>query len=122
MSAVLPLSDAEFEELRSMLHRWRWDPVAFVLEVFGPGYEARTRTPLQIDRWQEKALREAKRATSWDRPDEAFEAEAQGLARFILTAPEGADMRREIEHELPRETKQTKRKESHRWAEMKRRL
>ncbi|MFG1248813.1 malto-oligosyltrehalose synthase [Xanthobacter flavus] len=50
----------------------------------------------RIEGWQMKALREAKRATSWDRPDEAFEAEAQGLARFILTAPEGADMRREI--------------------------
>lgn len=50
----------------------------------------------RVEGWQMKALREAKRATSWDRPDEAFEAEAQGLARFILTAPEGADMRREI--------------------------
>ena len=50
----------------------------------------------RVEGWQMKALREAKRATSWDRPDEAFEAEAQGLARFILIEPEGADMRREI--------------------------
>lgn len=50
----------------------------------------------RVEGWQMKALREAKRATSWDRPDEVFEAEAHGLARFILTAPEGADMRREI--------------------------
>ncbi|MFG1211663.1 malto-oligosyltrehalose synthase [Xanthobacter flavus] len=50
----------------------------------------------RVESWQMKALREAKRATSWDRPDEAFEAEAQGLARFILAAPEGADMRGEI--------------------------
>lgn len=50
----------------------------------------------RVQGWQMKALREAKRATSWDQPNEAFEAEAQGLSRFVLTAPEGADMRREI--------------------------
>lgn len=50
----------------------------------------------RVEGWQMKALREAKRVTSWDRPDEDFEAQAHGLARFILTAPEGADMRREM--------------------------
>ncbi len=52
--------------------------------------------PARVEGWQMKALREAKRATSWDRPDEEFEAQAHGLARFILGAPEGADMRREM--------------------------
>ena len=54
----------------------------------------------RIEGWQMKALREAKRAaqsaTSWDQPNEDFEAQAHGLARFILAAPQGADMRREI--------------------------
>jgi hypothetical protein len=36
---------------------WRLDPVAFVLEVFGPGYEAEQHKPLVLDRWQERALR-----------------------------------------------------------------
>jgi hypothetical protein len=33
---------------------WRLDPVAFVLEVFGPGYEAEKHERLVLDRWQER--------------------------------------------------------------------
>lgn len=36
---------------------WAHDPVAFVRDVFGPGYEAATGKPLVIDRWQRKSLR-----------------------------------------------------------------
>src|SRR5207248_1531644 len=37
--------------------RWRRDPVAFVKEVFGPGYEAETGEKFELDQWQEDALR-----------------------------------------------------------------
>jgi hypothetical protein len=36
---------------------WRLDPVAFVLEVFGPGYEAEQHKPLVLDRWQYRGFR-----------------------------------------------------------------
>jgi hypothetical protein len=36
--------------------RWRLDPVAFVEEVFGPGYQAETHEPLVIDKWQRRGL------------------------------------------------------------------
>jgi phage terminase large subunit len=40
-----------------MFARWAEDPEAFVLEVFGPGYEADIGKPLELDRWQRRGLR-----------------------------------------------------------------
>jgi hypothetical protein len=37
--------------------RWRRDPIAFVREVFGPGFKAETGQDFALDRWQEEALR-----------------------------------------------------------------
>jgi hypothetical protein len=57
VSAGLRLSRAEAKDLQARIKRWRGDPVAFVLEVFGPGYEADTGKPLVLDPWQLKMLR-----------------------------------------------------------------
>ncbi|MEP9355955.1 malto-oligosyltrehalose synthase [Xanthobacter sp. KR7-65] len=46
--------------------------------------------------WQTKALREAKLASSWDAPNEAYEAAAHALTDAILLAPEGEGLRRQI--------------------------
>jgi phage terminase large subunit len=51
------LSSDEEKKLKSLIERWAEDPVAFVLEVFGPGYEEEKGKPLVIDRWQLKMLR-----------------------------------------------------------------
>jgi phage terminase large subunit len=53
----LNLSKDDAAALKKLLARWKLDPVAFVLEVFGPGYERETGKPLVVDRWQEKSLR-----------------------------------------------------------------
>lgn len=45
--------------------------------------------------WQEKALREAKLATDWSAPNEAYEAAARGLLEEIMTG-RGAQLRTEI--------------------------
>lgn len=50
----------------------------------------------RVEAWQMKALREVKTATAWDAPDDAYEAEARDLARFILGAPEGAAIRDDL--------------------------
>ncbi|BDU16529.1 malto-oligosyltrehalose synthase [Lysobacter auxotrophicus] len=47
----------------------------------------------RIAQWQQKAMREAKLATSWTQPDGAYESAADALLRRILTAHEGADLR-----------------------------
>lgn len=49
-SAKAAAAEAQFE-------RWRRDPVAFVLDVFGPGYLERHEKPLVLEEWQEEALR-----------------------------------------------------------------
>lgn len=57
MPTGLKLSEAEEAELKAMIERWSLDPIAFVLEVFGPGYEEETGKELVIDRWQQKLLK-----------------------------------------------------------------
>jgi hypothetical protein len=53
----LALSLDEKRELGKLLRHWANDPVAFVYEVFGPGYEEETGKPLDLDHWQLKTLR-----------------------------------------------------------------
>ncbi|MFT0861338.1 malto-oligosyltrehalose synthase [Ancylobacter sp. G4_0304] len=44
-----------------------------------------------------KALREAKRHTSWETPDEAYEAASVNFARALVTSPDADTVREEIE-------------------------
>lgn len=53
----LNMSPEEAASLKKTLARWKADPVAFVYEAFGPGYERENRKPLVVDRWQERSLR-----------------------------------------------------------------
>jgi phage terminase large subunit len=53
----LKLPPREAKALQAMIDRWSKDPVAFVLEVFGPGYEKETGKPLELDGWQRNFLR-----------------------------------------------------------------
>lgn len=50
----------------------------------------------RVQGWQEKALREAKLRSSWEAPDEAYEARAQKLVEALLTEPAGAEFRRSM--------------------------
>lgn len=57
MSAeALSWSDPRAEVIGKLVI-WAHDPVAFVIDVFGPGYLKATGKPLVIDRWQRKSLR-----------------------------------------------------------------
>ncbi|SHO66428.1 maltooligosyl trehalose synthase [Pseudoxanthobacter soli DSM 19599] len=47
----------------------------------------------RIDAYLEKALREAKRHTNWETPDEAYEQAAREFAAALTTAPEGEPFR-----------------------------
>jgi (1->4)-alpha-D-glucan 1-alpha-D-glucosylmutase len=50
----------------------------------------------RIHDWQRKALREAKLRSSWEAPDEAYEAQCHDLATLLLTGPEGTTFRTEF--------------------------
>lgn len=50
----------------------------------------------RIGAYLTKALREAKRHTNWETPDEAYEQAAQAFAMAIVTAPEGEPVRAAI--------------------------
>ncbi|WP_374293752.1 malto-oligosyltrehalose synthase [Sphingomonas sp.] len=50
----------------------------------------------RVQGWQEKALREAKLRSSWEAPDEAYEACAQQLVKTLLTESGGAEFRRSM--------------------------
>lgn len=52
----LNLSEADSKKLKADIERWRLDPVAFVIEVFGPGYESAHGAPLVLDGWQKNFL------------------------------------------------------------------
>lgn len=52
----LDLSAAEAAQLSRDIERWRDDPVAFVTEVFGAGYERETGAALVLDAWQRDFL------------------------------------------------------------------
>ena len=47
----------------------------------------------RVHAWQLKALREAKLRSSWEAPDEAYEARCYELATLLLTGEEGAGFR-----------------------------
>jgi (1->4)-alpha-D-glucan 1-alpha-D-glucosylmutase len=51
----------------------------------------------RVAAWQVKALREAKRSTSWDGPDQTYEAAARSLVDAILQTPQMAWLRAEID-------------------------
>jgi (1->4)-alpha-D-glucan 1-alpha-D-glucosylmutase len=50
----------------------------------------------RVHDWQRKALREAKLRSSWEAPDEAYEARCQNLATLLLTGDEGAQFREDF--------------------------
>lgn len=50
----------------------------------------------RVHDWQRKALREAKLRSSWEAPDEAYEARCHDLATLLLTGPEGTTFRDEF--------------------------
>jgi hypothetical protein len=47
---------ADLHALHARVSAWRRNPCAFVLEVFGPGYRARTGKELVVDEWQREVL------------------------------------------------------------------
>ena len=51
----------------------------------------------RIVAWQEKSLREAKLRSSWEAPDEAYEARCHALARAVLDADRSAVLLQDIE-------------------------
>lgn len=53
----LNLSKEDAAKLTADIERWRWDPIAFVMEVFAVGCEAARGEPLKLDGWQENFLR-----------------------------------------------------------------
>lgn len=46
--------------------------------------------------WQRKALREAKLRSSWNAPDEAYEAACHGFLQALLSSPQGLPLRRSL--------------------------
>lgn len=54
----------------------------------------------RVEAYLVKALREAKRRTTWIDPDETYERAVVGFARRLVEGPEGAAFRDELEHLL----------------------
>lgn len=50
-------------------------------------------SPERMETYLTKALREAKRHSSWETPDAAYEEACLGFARFLIAAPEAAEFR-----------------------------
>ncbi|MBB4857686.1 (1-_4)-alpha-D-glucan 1-alpha-D-glucosylmutase [Novosphingobium chloroacetimidivorans] len=50
----------------------------------------------RVHDWQRKALREAKLRSSWEAPDEEYEARCHDLATLLLTREDGADFRQDF--------------------------
>ncbi len=50
----------------------------------------------RVHDWQRKALREAKLRSSWEAPDEAYEAACHGLATWLLQSADGAEFRQDF--------------------------
>ncbi|WP_028237925.1 malto-oligosyltrehalose synthase [Stutzerimonas azotifigens] len=72
-----------------------------LLGSWPPGLSADDEAGMQaycerILRWQEKALREAKLRSTWADPNQTYEGACRAHAEYLLTSPEGAELRRDI--------------------------